>query len=213
LRIISGYARGLKLKGPHGQAIRPTSDRAREALFNILGNRVRDALVLDLFAGTGALGLEALSRGARHVTFVDNNPDALILIKKNLLLLQKTIPTEPAKSVMKEEEILSFYSQQPASIIRHDLRRESFYSGHLNPHSCFNLIFLDPPYEKGLSLQVLAYLDTCDFLTEHGLLVAEDSSGIELPGAFDTLTIADKRRYGDTAFWFYKNFNPDTDKQ
>jgi 16S rRNA (guanine966-N2)-methyltransferase len=204
LRIISGYARGLKLNGPHGKTIRPTSDRAREALFNIIGNRIRQASVLDLFAGTGAFGLEALSRGARQVTFVDNNPDALLLLKKNLLLLQKMTAFNQSESIEKED-MLSLSSRKKADIIRYDLRRESFYINNERKDlpSCFNLIFLDPPYTKGLSLQTLSYLDKYSFLAKHGLLVAEDRSDTELPEAFTTLTIVDKRRYGETGFWFY----------
>ena len=201
MRIISGYARGLKLKGPHGQAIRPTSDRAREALFNIIGNRVRNALVLDLFAGTGALGLEALSRGARHVTFVDNDPNALLLIKKNLQIVEKMAASEQ----MKTDGALPYFPQKPVTVIKYDLRRESFFlnKARTDHPPFFDLIFLDPPYEKGLSLQTLTYLDQNAFLTEHGLLIAEDRAGVELPDSFSTLTIMDKRRYGDTGFWFY----------
>ena len=206
MRIISGYARGLKLKSPQGQTIRPTSDRAREALFNIIAHRIQDALVLDLFAGTGALGLEALSRGARHVTFVDNSQDALVLINKNLKIFPKSTSTDPVKPAPSADTTSESF-KQPVSVIRHDLRLGSFYE---NTHwkksiPCFDLIFLDPPYAKGLSLQALTYLDQSGFLTEHGLLIAEERSEIELPDAFTTLVRADKRKYGDTGFWFYQN--------
>jgi 16S rRNA (guanine966-N2)-methyltransferase len=201
LRIISGYAKGLKLKGPHGQAIRPTSDRAREALFNIIGSRVRNASVLDLFAGTGALGLEAFSRGAGHVTFVDNDPSALLLIKKNLQIVEKMAASEH----MRSDGALPYCSHKPVTVIKYDLRRESFFlnKARTDHPLFFDLIFLDPPYEKGLSLQTLTYLDQNPILTEHGLLIAEDRAGVELPDSFSTLTIMDKRKYGDTGFWFY----------
>ncbi len=206
MRIISGYARGLRLKSPRGQAIRPTSDRAREALFNIIGHRIQDALVLDLFAGTGALGLEALSRGARHVTFVDNSPDALALINKNLQIFPKTSTIDPIKPVP-SNGISSEPFRQPVSIIRYDLCKGSFFQ-HTHWQGslpCFDLIFLDPPYTKGLSLQTLTYLDQSGFLSKHGLLIAEDRSKTELPDILNTLTIADKRTYGETGFWFYQN--------
>jgi 16S rRNA (guanine966-N2)-methyltransferase len=204
LRIISGYARGLKLTSPPDQAIRPTSDRAREALFNIIGNRIRQALVLDLFAGTGAFGLEALSRGARQVIFVDNNPIALLLIKKNLQLLQKMTVSNQEEST-EEEETSPFSSQKPAAVIKYDLRRASFYINNerKNLPSCFDLIFLDPPYAKGLSLQTLSFLDNSPLLAKHGLLVAEDRAETELPEAFNTLKMVDRRRYGETGFWLY----------
>ena len=204
MRIISGYARGLRLKSPQGQAIRPTSDRAREALFNIISHRIQGALVLDLFAGTGALGLEALSRGARHVTFVDNSPDALVVISKNLQIFPKTLAIGPVKPAPSNGTSSEPY-RQPVSIIRYDLRKGIFFQ---NTHwkssrPCFDLIFLDPPYEKGLSLQALTYIDKHTLLAEHGLLVAEDRAETEMPEAFSTLTIMDKRKYGETGFWFY----------
>jgi 16S rRNA (guanine966-N2)-methyltransferase len=199
LRIISGYARGLRLKSPQGQAIRPTSDRAREALFNIIDHRIQDALVLDLFAGTGAFGIEALSRGARQSTFVDNSPNAIILIKKNLQLFQKTLPNR----------IVSHSLPQPASVIKYDLRRESFFINNAGKSTppFFDLIFLDPPYEKGLSLQTLTFLDKSDFLAESGLLIAEERSEVELPDSLSTLAMVDRRKYGDTGFWFYRKHN------
>ena len=208
MRIISGYARGLRLKSPQGQAIRPTSDRAREALFNIIDHRIQDALVLDLFAGTGAFGIEALSRGARQSTFVDNSPNAIILIKKNLQLFQKTLPVDLVKSTL-PNRVLSHSVPQPASVIKYDLRRESFFiknTGKSFP-PFFDLIFLDPPYEKGLSLQTLTFLDKSDFLTESGLLIAEERSEIELPDSFSTLTMVERRKYGETGFWFYRKDN------
>jgi 16S rRNA (guanine966-N2)-methyltransferase len=206
LRIISGYARGLRLKSPQGETIRPTSDRAREALFNIIDHRIQDALVLDLFAGTGALGLEALSRGARHVTFVDNNKDALVLINKNLKIFPKAITIDPVKPAPSEGASSKPF-RQPVSVIRYDLRKGSFYQNTpwKNSLPCFDLIFLDPPYTKGLSLQTLTYLDESGFLTKHGLLIAEDRSGTDLPDTLNTLIIADKRKYGETGFWFYQN--------
>ena len=205
MRIISGHARGLKLKPPQGQAIRPTSDRAREALFNIINHRPQDALVLDLFAGTGAFGLEALSRGAKHVTFVDNNPNALILIKKNLLLLQKSVPLTLISTLFPEKVSPDIVCQS-ASILKCDLSRESFFISieRKNTSQFFDLIFLDPPYAKGLSLQTLTYIDKNQFLADQGVLIAEECSGIELPHNLNTLTMIDKRKYGDTGFWFYK---------
>jgi 16S rRNA (guanine966-N2)-methyltransferase len=205
LRIISGYARGLKLKSPQGQEIRPTSDRAREALFNIISHRIRDAVVLDLFAGTGALGFEALSRGARHSTFVDNHPDAIALIKKNLQLFQKNTALDLTVPPL-SERLSSQPSRQTASVIKYDLRRKGFIFNHeWKPSlSFFDLIFLDPPYAKGLCLQTLTYLDKSDFLAEQGLLIAEERSGISLPEVFSSFTMVDKRKYGDTGFWFYK---------
>jgi len=190
LRIISGHARGRKLFTPgHSNLIRPTTDRAREALFSIIGDKVFSARVLDLYAGTGALGLEALSRGASQVVFVDKHHNALELIKRNCTLCIQDVETGQKKKVI---------------IIKHDLSRglnlkgdESFKSG------TFDLIFLDPPYEKGLAEKSLTALDTSGFITSTTLVIAEECSGKTLPDSFTRLTLSDQRRYGDTGFWFY----------
>lgn len=205
MRVISGYAKGLRLKSPSGRKIRPTSDRAREALFSILGESIRNAIILDLFAGTGALGIEALSRGARHATFVDNNPDALVLIKKNLQLLPKNISYNSEGGISSNEDLSSSVSPS-FTITKCDLRNESFFTKIVRKSApnCFNVIFLDPPYAKGLSLQALTCLDRSNLLCDGGIIVAEDTPGTELPEVFKTLTVVDKRRYGDTGFWLYK---------
>ncbi len=190
MRIISGEARGRKLFTPgQSNSIRPTTDRAREALFSIIGTRVVSARVLDLYAGTGALGLEALSRGARQAVFVDKHHKALELIKKNCALCVQNIATEPEKR---------------AIIIKHDLRR----SINLNfpdsiQENAFDLIFLDPPYEQGLAHATLDALDTSQLLASNSLVIAEECSGQKLPDSFTRLILSDQRRYGDTGFWFY----------
>jgi 16S rRNA (guanine966-N2)-methyltransferase len=117
MRVIAGAYGGRTLKAPKGDSTRPTSDRVREALFSILGDRVQDARVLDLFAGSGALGLEALSRGAQSVTFVDDDRAAITAIKANLAALK-------AQAEVRQSDALRFLS------------------GALQ----YDLIFLDPPY-------------------------------------------------------------------
>jgi 16S rRNA (guanine966-N2)-methyltransferase len=202
LRIISGYARGLKLIGPLDQTIRPTSDRAREALFSIIGNRIQQAVVLDLFAGTGAFGLEALSRGAKRVVFVDNYPKALLLIKNNLQLLLKSAVSHPLDSNQYTPKYSAEY-EMPGAVIKYDLRKERFFDNNPLLPLNFDIIFLDPPYTKGLSLQTLSYIDNSFLLAKHGLLVAEDRAETELPETFNTFTLIDKRKYGETGFWFF----------
>ncbi len=191
MRIISGQFRGRKLFTP-GQSnlIRPTADRAREALFSIIGDKVLSARVLDLYAGTGALGLESLSRGAMQAVFIDKNHKALQLIKKNCNLCLQGKNTD---------------SDNKAVIIKHDLSRgmnlqlnESFGE---NP---FDLIFLDPPYENGLADKSLAAIDTSDIFNSNTLVVAEECSGVTLPQCYEHLELSNKRRYGDTSFWFYR---------
>ncbi len=187
MRIISGSARGRKLFSPPGQGlgIRPTSDRAREALFSIIGSQVEQAAVLDLFAGTGAMGLEAFSRGARSVTFVDNNRLALELIRKNI---ETCFPSAAAR----------------LTIIQHDLRRglplKPLQKKQLSP---FDLVFLDPPYSEGLCQRLLQDWDDHNLLAARGLLIAEERAKEQLSLRFSTLELVDKRLYGETAFWIF----------
>ncbi len=191
MRIISGYSRGLKLITPgKSNQIRPTTDRAREALFSIIGNSVLGARVLDLYAGTGALGLEALSRGARQVVFVDKQHNALQLIKQNCSLCLQGMDPEQQKNTI---------------IIKHDLSRGlNFQANETLVSSPFDIIFLDPPYENGLAEKSLAAIDTSDLITSKTIIIAEECSGETLPESFSRLILSDKRRYGDTGFWFYK---------
>lgn len=191
MRIISGLARGRKLFTPgKTKSIRPTSDRAREALFSIIGNRVVSARILDLYAGTGALGVEALSRGARQAVFVDKHHMALELIRKNCALYVQAMEKDLSDEIV---------------IIQHDLRRDlPLKHPQCSEESApFDLIFLDPPYEQGLAESSLEKLDCSPLLTSTTLVIAEECSGETLPDAFTYLILTDKRRYGETGFWFY----------
>ncbi|HIQ37919.1 MAG TPA: 16S rRNA (guanine(966)-N(2))-methyltransferase RsmD [Desulfocapsa sulfexigens] len=191
MRIISGLARGRKLKTPgNSNSIRPTTDRAREALFSIIGNRIISARVLDLFAGTGALGLEAFSRGAQQVVFVEKQSKAIEVIKHNCALC-----TMGLKDIQGNE----------LTVIQYDLCRGlNFKHPTFDESSCFDLIFLDPPYKKNLAEKSLTFLDSSHFITATTLIIAEESSGQSLPDSYSRLELADQRRYGDTGFWFYK---------
>jgi len=186
VRIISGKAGGRRLATPPGrtQDIRPTSDRAREALFNILGPIVDQSRVLDLYAGTGALGLEAFSRGAREITFVDFHRQPLELIRKNISLCAHD------------------NDQTVFTVLRHDLRK-GLPPVLLGDRAIFDLIFLDPPYSQGLSLTTLQYLGNGDLLSPNGIVIAEERSSESLPDQCEVLHLFDKRTYGDTGFWLY----------
>jgi len=191
LRIISGIARGRKLAAPpqHENSIRPTSDRAREALFNILGPRVKHAKVLDLFAGTGALGLESFSRNASLVIFVDNSQLSLNLIKKNIDLCLK-----------------GYNGDNEFRIIRHDLTKSlPSYKLSYGLDSGFDLIFADPPYSKNISCSTLNSLNNSSLLAHNGLLIVEERFDVVLPQNLSKISLVDKRVYGETAFWFYKH--------
>ena len=177
MRIVAGKFRGHALAAPKGSATRPTSDRVREALFNILEHGIedfslQDARVLDLFAGTGALGLEALSRGARYALFIDDSAQARGLIRRNIEALHLT---GIAKVWRRGAEKLG-----PA--------------GNVPP---FGLVFLDPPYGKGLGEKALAAAREGGWIAPGGIAVLEESvkSRLELPEGYEKI---DRRIYGDT---------------
>ena len=170
-----------------GRPIRPTSDRAREALFNILGQEIRNANVLDLFAGTGALGLEALSRSARLAVFVDHSSQALHLIEKNINLCG--------------------FSDR-SIVAKRDLSNGLYFLEKLLPNAEFSIIFVDPPYRKGLAETMLFEIVKTNFLSDSGLVVIEEDALEELPAGVDELQLVDRRRYGDTGFWLYRKSKP-----
>ena len=176
MRIAGGRLKGRPRHAPAGRATRPTSDRVREAVFNVLAHgiedlRLEDARVLDLFAGTGALGLEALSRGAARAVFVDDLAAARALIRENVAAL-------------------GLGGQ--AQVWRRDARRLGACPGEP-----FDLVFLDPPYRSGLAAAALASARAGVWLAPGAVLVLELAADEAPPGA-NWLTLADRRRYGDT---------------
>ena len=176
MRIISGQARGRKLKTLEGLDTRPTLDRTREALFNILQQRVRDARVLDLFAGSGALALEALSRGAGSAVLCDQSPAACGIIRENIALVRME---DRARLLCCEA------SQALERLVGEQ----------------FDLIFLDPPYHKGLIDAALEGMIRRNQLAEGGLIVVETAQdeGFDLP---EGLTFTDERKYGKSRLHF-----------
>jgi len=189
VRITGGSARGRKLLPPKTDHIRPTCDRVREALFNILGPRLQGAQVLDCFAGTGSLGIEALSRGADFALFVDQSLEAGRLIEANL-----------RSTIAKPKAAFERLNLAAATTLQPVLR-------YLPPASRFDCIFMDPPYRKGLALKVLTMIDQDDILAPDGLVVAEEQAQVELPRDIGDLHLNDHRRYGETGLWFFKR-NP-----
>jgi len=189
LRITGGTARGRKLFSPSTKDkdnIRPTSDRVREALFSILGQAVVNATVLDLFAGTGSFGLDALSRGAEEVIFVDTFPRPLQIIQQNLQ---------------------TCFDMSRAKVLRKNLRNESSYwnlRDHIAPRKQFDIIFLDPPYEKKLAETALTMIEKTGLVTAEGVVIAEERWKITLPEQIDSLHLHLHRRYGETGIWIYK---------
>lgn len=191
MRIISGTSKGRKLIPPpvKDTRIRPTSDRAREALFNILGPKVHQAKVLDLFAGTGALGLEAFSRGATLVVFIDNSTLSLKLIRKNIRLCRQGSDDNTALHV-----------------ISHDLAKDVPLRKIKQITSVdFDIIFADPPYSKDFSSSILNNPNNSSLLAPNGILIVEERCNTVLPQTISSFSLFDKRVYGETAFWFYES--------
>jgi 16S rRNA (guanine966-N2)-methyltransferase len=174
MRVIGGEFRGRKLRVPRGDATRPTSDRVRESLFNVLGHRVEGARFLDAFAGTGAVGIEALSRGASRVTFVENAKNALAVLDANLNLVQ----VEGRIRVMAREFVNAVVS--------------------MGAEIPFDLIYLDPPYAPGELLRALRLASADGFLAPDGWLVAEHEKWLILPEAEGKLRKVRSLIYGRT---------------
>jgi 16S rRNA (guanine966-N2)-methyltransferase len=190
VRIVGGRLRGRLLEAPASRAIRPTSERLRESIFDILAHRhagvVEGARVVDLFAGSGALGIEALSRGAKFALFVDNGPEARALLRAN---------------------VEAFALGGVTRIWRAD----ATLLGKAPAGPPFPLAFLDPPYDKGLAGPALAGLVEGGWLAPEALVVVEESAEAEI-GAPTALRIVDERVYGETKVVFlaygHKGFRP-----
>jgi len=179
IRIIGGELKGRKLVTVSGVRTRPTADRVREAIFDILDYRVRGASVLDLFAGTGAMGIEALSRGAESAVFADDNPAALGTLKKNLKNCSLENRARTIKwNILKNLNIL--HSHKPA----------------------FNLAFMDPPYNKNMVQPILSNLALSRCLTNGAMVVIEHAMREQIPDNSPGFNISDQRRYGKTLVSF-----------
>jgi len=182
MRVVGGKLRSRPIAGPKSDAVRPTSDRLREALFNILthsyGDPVTGARVLDLFAGTGALGIEAISRGADYALFVDEGVEARALLRDNV-------------------ESLGLGG------VTRIFRRDASRLGPAHPLDPFSLIFLDPPYGKGLAEKSLISARDGGWLMPEALLVVEEAAdaGFNTPEGFIEL---ERRPYDDTEFTFIR---------
>src|SRR5579871_259268 len=182
MRIVGGRLGGRPLAGPKSQNIRPTSDRLRESVFNIVAHRYGDpvtgARVLDLFAGSGALGLEAISRGAAFALFIDEGAEARALIRQNV-------------------EALGLGG------VTRIFRRDATRLGAVHPNVPFGLVFIDPPYRKGLAERSLVSLRDGGWLAPDALVVVEEAAdaGFAAPQGYAEI---ERRRYDDTEFTFLR---------
>ncbi|MCU0594512.1 MAG: 16S rRNA (guanine(966)-N(2))-methyltransferase RsmD [Desulfobacterota bacterium] len=183
MRITGGRLRGRRLASFKGLEIRPTSDRVREAIFDLLGHDLTGEKVVDLFAGTGSLGIEALSRGAEWALFVDDSPKALELIAKNLALCGL---------------------QSQGVLVRKDLMR-GFPRRHRAAEEKADLAFVDPPYRKNMILAVLEELAGLNLLAPEATVVAQSEQKEVLPPGVGCLHGVKSRVYGDTRITLYRN--------
>lgn len=169
MRVITGTARGRRLKELQGMETRPTTDKVKESLFSIIQFDIEGRRVLDLFAGTGQLGIEALSRGAAEAVFVDRRPDAVRLVQENLALCGFT-----DRARVKSGDVLAY----------------------LKSGEKFDLIFLDPPYAADLLEQSLTAIASFDICREHGIIVAESAADKVLPELPAPYRLYREYRYG-----------------
>ncbi len=178
MRVISGRARGARLNTPTGMETRPTADRVKEAMFSIIQFDIPGARVLDLFGGTGQLGIEAISRGAKSAVFVDQSPQACNLIRDNLRLAKM---------------------EKEGSVIRSDY--QSFLK---NTKDKFDIILLDPPYAEVFLENALKLITEIDILQSNGIIVAEYPFGKTVPLDFSGIIRSKDYKYGNTALSIYR---------
>ena len=178
MRVITGKARGVQLKTPEGMQTRPTTDRVKEAMFSIVQFDIPGAAILDLFGGTGQLGIEALSRGARSAVFVDAGEPACRLIRENL---KRTKLENQAKVI--RSDYLSFLGRCSEQ---------------------FDIIFLDPPYAEVFLENALNHITEIDILRSGGIIVAERPLGKELPWEFEGYSRSRDYKYGSTLLTVYR---------
>lgn len=182
MRVIGGLARGRKLMSPKGyNTTRPTLDRVKEAMFNIIQNRIYGSCVLDIFSGTGSLGLEAVSRGAKKCLLVDKDKDTFSFLKQNV-------------------ESLGFNE------ICETINRDSyeFLRQIEGKTEIFDIIFVDPPYKKNMIPPIIEIVGSKKLLCEDGIIVTKIDTGEEIYEGINNIVLTDHRKYGNTTVCFYK---------
>jgi 16S rRNA (guanine(966)-N(2))-methyltransferase RsmD len=182
MRVISGLSKGHKLFSPKGTNIRPTEDRLKESLFNIIYPLKEDSIVLDLFAGTGSIGIEFLSRGCKLAYFIDKNRESIEYINKNLMhtkLIDKAV-------------VLNIDAKKSLLL----LKKDKIY---------FDYIYIDPPFaDSELFTTIISLLDTLSLLSEDGLIIIEHDERVVLGDDYINLKKIDERKYGNNLLSFYK---------
>lgn len=182
MRVITGKVKGHRIKAPKGLSTRPTTDRVKESLFNIIGYISENSRVLDLFSGSGNIGIEFLSRGANECYFIENNYTSIKIIKENL-------------------ENTKFLPQ--SYVFKNDVNSAIRILGKKGQR--FDYVFMDPPYEKGLVQPTLENICKEKILNDNGIVIIEHESQMTLPEKIDNIAKLDTRKYGGTTITFYKN--------
>lgn len=186
MRIIAGIVKGRTLKSLKGLKTRPTLDKVREAVFNVLGTKVINSRFLDLFAGTGAVGIEALSRGASNCYFNDKSKAACGIIKENLTLCGL-------------EESARVFAMDALQFI-----------SYLGECACsFDLIYVDPPYMANLYTPLLNKLEEAKLITDGGIIIAESNKKTFLQEEYNSLKLIKRSEYGESVIWYYKLLGED----
>ncbi|MFL5588738.1 MAG: 16S rRNA (guanine(966)-N(2))-methyltransferase RsmD [Ktedonobacteraceae bacterium] len=190
MRVVTGEAKGRKLKGPKAPGTRPIIDRVKQALFNILSYRVEDARFLDLFAGTGSVGIEALSRGAASATFIELNSKMLNLVRENLRITSlvdraETLHTDAFKFLQ---------AHASANVSASSTKRE------------YDIIYVAPPQYHEMAARALGLLDSSPLIASSGLVIIQihpkERAGVAAV-PLTSLALTDERRYGSTLLMFY----------
>ena len=190
MRVIAGEYRGRRLDRIEGMDIRPTADKVKGSLFNILGNAVLDSNFLDLFGGTGGMGIEALSRGAKHVVFIDTNINSIKVLKGNLDKLNI------------KDNVEVFHTDYSAAIVK-------LYKYNKQ----FDIIFIDPPYSVGMAQDALEMINKNPILAQSGLIIVEHDSKDAMPQRVGNLYMYRSKQYGNTTLSFYNISNQTQQKE
>ncbi|MEG0772274.1 16S rRNA (guanine(966)-N(2))-methyltransferase RsmD [Clostridium sp.] len=182
MRVIAGIAKGKKLLSPEGMGTRPTLDRVKESIFSIIQNRLMDSVVLDQFAGTGSLGLEAVSRGAKECHLIDKGDATFNFLKQNIVNLK---------------------FQDKCTCYKGDCYRYLEEFGKAG--KVFSLIFIDPPYAKEMIPPSIELITKYGLLHKEGLIVTKIDSGEEIYEGDGNINLIDKRKYGNTTVCLYEH--------
>lgn len=187
LRVTGGEARGRLVASPSANNVRPTASKVRQSIFNILGQKVQGARFLDLFAGTGIMGLEALSRGAQNLVSVEMNPNLSRALQKTLTQF-------------------SFQADLRVGDVKSEIAKLAKYGLKSDKSPRFDIIYADPPYKNPLMESIVELIFSNEILASDGILIVEHANTKDAlcPKSFDTLVLFDKRDYGQTSLSFFK---------